>query len=254
MTGTIDHSDSVGNCGRYGDGDLQYMTAGRGVVHGEMFPLRHADKPNTLQLFQIWLNLPSKDKMVEPAFVMHWSEDVKRKEYDGVEFTVWTGEYDGVKALEPTPNSWAAKEENDVGVYLVKMRPGAKFQLNAAKGGKSTDRTLYFVEGPSLVVCEQCLEQKAVLEVDASKTIPLENKSASEEVIVLVLQGKPIGEPVMQHGPFVMNTHDEISQAFADYRSTRFGGWPWDDDAVVFPREKGRFARIDGVELAPKRQ
>ena len=105
-----------------------------------------------------------------------------------------------------------------------------------------------------MVVCEQCLEQKAVLEVDASKIIPLENKSASEEVIVLVLQGKPIGEPVVQHGPFVMNTHDEISQAFADYRSTRFGGWPWDDDAVVFPREKGRFARIDGVELGPKRQ
>ena len=251
MKGTIDHSDSAGNAGRYGDGDLQHMTAGRGIVHGEMFPLKNADAPNTLQLFQIWLNLPSKDKMVEPAFVMHWSEDVRKKTYDGgVEVTIWTGEYDGVKALSPTPNSWAAKEENDVGVYLIKMPPGANFTLNAAKGGRSTNRSLYFVEGPSLEVCGQTLDRKAVLDVDASREVPLQN-SSDAEIIVLVLQGRPIGEPVAQHGPFVMNSRQEIQQAFADYSATRFGGWPWDEDAVVFPREKGRFALINGIESVP---
>ena len=251
MKGTIDHADSQGCAGRYGDGDLQYMTAGAGIVHGEMFPLRRADGPNTLQLFQIWLNLPAKDKMVEPAFVMHWSEDVKKKTYDGVEVTIWTGEYDGVNALKPTPNSWAANPENDVGVYLLRIQPGASFTLNPAKGGTSTNRSLYFVEGASVEVCGQLLDQKAVLDVDASRDVPLTNNS-DVEIIVLVLQGKPIGEPVAQHGPFVMNSRQEIEQAFADYRSTRFGGWPWDDDAVVFPREKGRFALVNGVESVPK--
>ena len=70
VSGLIDHSDSCGNAGRYGQGDLQWMTAGKGVVHGEMFPLVNADKPNTLILFQIWLNLPAKSKMVDPAFAM----------------------------------------------------------------------------------------------------------------------------------------------------------------------------------------
>jgi redox-sensitive bicupin YhaK (pirin superfamily) len=70
VTGIIDHADSVGNAGRYGQGDLQWMTAGRGVVHGEIFPLANEDKPNPLKLFQIWLNLPRKSKMVDPDFVM----------------------------------------------------------------------------------------------------------------------------------------------------------------------------------------
>ncbi len=70
VQGIIDHTDSMGNAGRYGHGDLQWMTAGSGVVHGEMFPLVNEDKPNTLKLFQIWLNLPKRNKMVTPAFVM----------------------------------------------------------------------------------------------------------------------------------------------------------------------------------------
>ena len=65
------------------------------------------------------------------------------------------------------------------------------------------------------------------------------------------LQGKPINEPVAQHGPFVMNSKQEIMQAFSDYQETQFGGWPWPEDAVVFPRDKGRFALVDGKEERP---
>jgi len=84
----------------------------------------------------------------------------------------------------------------------------------------------------------------------ASQSVELTN--AGQEVTeVLLLQGKPIGEPVAQHGPFVMNTQQEIQQAFADYRRTQFGGWPWPQDAMVFPREKGRFALMDGQETKP---
>lgn len=70
LEGIIDHTDSMGNAGRYGHGDLQWMTAGKGIVHGENFPLVNSDSPNPLRLFQIWLNLPRKDKMVEPCYVM----------------------------------------------------------------------------------------------------------------------------------------------------------------------------------------
>jgi len=66
-----------------------------------------------------------------------------------------------------------------------------------------------------------------------------------------VLQGRPIGEPVAQHGPFVMNTREENNKAFSDYQATRFGGWPWPEDAVVFPKDKGRFALVDGKEIYP---
>jgi len=97
----------------------------------------------------------------------------------------------------------------------------------------------------------QLLDRKAVLDVDASHEISLKNPSDAE-IIVLVLQGKPIGEPVAQHGPFVMNTREEIQNCFSEYRRTQFGGWPWQGDDFVFPRAKGRFALIDGVEYTPK--
>ena len=74
--GIVDHADSMGAAGRYGNGDVQWMTAGKGVQHSEMFPLIHADKENTMELFQIWLNLPKKHKMVEPHFKMFWRESI----------------------------------------------------------------------------------------------------------------------------------------------------------------------------------
>ena len=83
IEGHIDHADSHGNSGRYGMGDLQWMTAGKGVQHSEMFPLVHEDKPNINRFFQIWLNLPAASKFAKPAFVMQWAEEVRREERDG---------------------------------------------------------------------------------------------------------------------------------------------------------------------------
>src|SRR5262245_27468134 len=89
--GLIDHSDSLGATARFGGGDVQWLTAGKGIVHSEMFPLVEREKPNPLELFQIWLNLPSSDKMVSPYFSMLWNEKVPRVKADGVEVAVIAG-------------------------------------------------------------------------------------------------------------------------------------------------------------------
>ncbi len=251
MRGIVDHTDSLGNAGRYGHGDVQWMTAGSGIVHGEMFPLVHQDAPNHLRLFQIWLNLPSRAKMTDPAFVMHWAPDVQTaRAGDGdVDVVVWAGSLFGAKGQPPPPDSWAADPANDVGIYFLTAKPGASVSLPPAEGGAATNRSMYFFEGDGVVVGGRSLSSKSAIELDASQACEIAvPSSASTDALLLVLQGAPIGEPVQQHGPFVMNTRAEIQQAFEDYQKTRFGGWPWPEDAMTFPKDKGRFALVNGVE------
>mmetsp|Transcript_12367 Transcript_12367/g.19870 ORF Transcript_12367/g.19870 Transcript_12367/m.19870 type:complete len:349 (-) Transcript_12367:189-1235(-) len=258
IEGIIDHTDSMKCGGRYGQGDLQWMTAGKGVVHGEMFPLVNADKPNPTRFFQIWLNLPKKNKMVNPDYIMHWAEDVKKfaSQDEKTKVTVWAGEIDGVKALEPPKNSWAADPANDVAVWHIEVAPGGKFLLPKAKGGNGINRTFYFIEGKNLEISQQTIDPNSRVDVNAGMEVELSvPKSASRSAELLMLQGKPIGEPIAQHGPFVMNSQAEIMQAFMDYQRTQFGGWPWPNNDHVFPREKGRFSKKGKkTEYPPKRQ
>lgn len=254
MAGTVDHTDSSGNAGRYGDGDLQWMTAGKGVVHGEMFPLINQNGPNPTKFFQIWLNLPAKNKMCDPAFVMHWNEDIPKVlggEGDKTKVTVWAGSILGVSGLKPTPDSWASVASNEVAVWHLEMQPGARFTLPPAAGGDAINRSMYYVEGESLEVGGERFTSHVAVTLRAGQAADLHNPSSTTVVELLILQGKPIGEPVAQQGPFVMNTQAELRQAFEDYRRTQFGGWPWPEDAVLFPREKGRFALINKVEVYP---
>lgn len=247
--GLIDHTDSQGNCGRYGNGDLQWMTAGSGIVHGEMFPLIHSDKANPLRLFQIWINLPPEKKMVEPDFVMMWNEEIPQYVDGGTSVTVWAGQVGDKVGLPPPKNSWAANPSNEVGVLLIKLAPSARFTLPAARG-PVVNRMAYFIEGEKLEVGPQSLSSHSAIKLNASMDADFVN-SGSLNVEILLLQGKPIGAPVAQQGPFVMNTQQEIQQAFNDYRRTQFGGWPWPEDAMVFPKDKGRFARVGGKEFGP---
>lgn len=256
MAGLIDHADSVGNAGRYGQGDVQWMTAGKGVVHSEMFPLVHADQDNTLKLFQIWLNLPAKNKMAEPGFAMFWNHQVPvwESEDKKAKVTVWAGSYFGVSANNaPPPHSWAADPENDVAVIYMVLQPGGKLTLPKAHKGAAVNRSLYYVEGPETMQLDGSpIGSKVILDVKADAELELTlDEAATSAGEILLLQGKPINEPVAQYGPFVMNTQSEIQAAFADYRSTQFGGWPWPKDEMVFPREQERFAKIDGKESAP---
>ncbi len=242
--GYIDHWDSLGATARFGMGDVQWLTAGAGVVHSEMFPLLDPNGPNTLELFQIWLNLPAKDKLVPPYFTMFWDGDIPRlRQADGrgrVEVTVIAGALAGTTPLAPPPNSWAAHDEADLAIWSIALEPGATWDVPPARDA-GTARTLHVFAGHGLKVADRVLADPAAVDVHADQPVRIEATDGAVEI--LLLQGRPIGEPVAQYGPFVMNTRGELEQAFADYRRTQFGGWPWLADAPVHPRAQGRFAR-----------
>ena len=152
--GLIDHADSLGAAARFGRGDVQWVTAGRGIVHSEMFPLLDADAPNPVELFQIWLNLPSADKMTDPAFLMLWANDIPRvvsKDDAGrvTEVEVVAGALGDAVPPPPPSSSWAARPDSDVAIWSIRMEPGAVWTLPAAVG-PDTVRTLYAFVGNGL--------------------------------------------------------------------------------------------------------
>jgi len=254
--GYIDHWDSLGATARFGMGDVQWLTAGAGVVHSEMFPLLNAEGPNRLELFQIWLNLPAKDKLVPPYFTMFWDRDIPRRRFTDpngrhVVVTVIAGALDGLDPLPPPPHSWAANGDADLAIWSIAVEAGATWTVPPARDDR-TARTLHVFAGSSLRVADRVVPCPAAIRIHANQAVLIEAIDGAVEI--LLLQGRPIGEPVAQHGPFVMNTRSELEQAFAEYRSTQFGGWPWPADAPVHPRAQGRFARhADGrVEHAPE--
>ncbi|HTB74988.1 MAG TPA: pirin family protein [Polyangiaceae bacterium] len=261
--GLIDHSDSLGASARFGPGDVQWLTAGGGIVHSEMFPLLDRAAPNPLELFQIWLNLPAEDKLVEPHFAMLWSEDIPRRVVtdmvtDGAggasrttEVTLIAGALEGQRPPSPPPHSWASRPDSDIAIWTVRMDAGASWVLPPA-AHPSTVRTLYFFRGPSLRVGGRKLDSHAaaVLRSDVETRI----EAGAGPCDALLLQGRPIGQPVVQYGPFVMNSPAEIQRAVRDYQRTGFGGWPWPTDDPVHAASEGRFAKhADGrVERAPR--
>lgn len=247
--GYIDHSDSLGAAARFGRGDTQWLTAGEGIVHCEMFPLLERAEPNPVELFQIWLNLPGEDKLVPPHFTMLWGQDIPRREFRdeqgrATEVTVVAGRLGDARPPSPPPRSWASRPDTDVAIWTIRMDAGARWQLPAAS--PEAIRTLYFFKGEGLRVGGERLPGHRAVVVRAEA--PVELEAGGSEVELLMLQGRPIGQPVAQHGPFVMNTRAEIERAFADYRRTGFGGWPWPSDGPVHGRDEGRFARhVDGT-------
>ena len=241
--GVVDHSDSLGAAGRFMGGDVQWMTAGKGIQHSEMFPLINQDKANPLEIFQIWLNLPKASKMVEPHFKMLWNEEIpivnhKDDSDSRTSIQVIAGKINNTKALEPTPDSWAANSKNAVGVYTVKMDANAIWTL--PKLEVEANRSLFFYKGNKIIIEEKTIYTNHIIELQANANIEIQN--GNQDAYFLILEGKPIGEPVAQYGPFVMNTQEEIQQAMKDYGRTQFGGWPWSEREVVHHREKGRFA------------
>lgn len=239
--GVVDHADSLGATARYGQGDVQWLTTGRGIQHGEMFPLLHQDRDNPLDLIQIWVNLPAKNKMVEPEFKIYWAETIPRVKQSNdegavAEVLIVAGNYRehasasqtdeaSCDALPPPQNSWAADATSDVVIWVISLDPDAAITLPPANSPLAR-RAVYLLRGKGLVVEEQRFDQRVMLEVAAGQALPLKNNGA-EKIELLLLQGRPIAEPVVARGPFVVNTQQELIQTLYDYQRTEFGGWPW---------------------------
>jgi redox-sensitive bicupin YhaK (pirin superfamily) len=242
--GLLDHADSMGAAARYGAGDVQWLTAGRGIQHAEMFPLLHRDRPNPVELFQIWLNLPQADKMADPHFSMLWASAIPHRvvrDANGAstELTLVAGRHEDAATAPPPPSSYASREDADVAIWTIAMAPSARFSLPPARPG--TDRRLYYFQGRGMRAAGRAVPPDHYVDLRGDRAVTLENGASPSEM--LLLQGRPIGEPVARRGPFVMNTDDEIRQAYADYQRTRFGGWPWPSSEPVHGAAGERFAR-----------
>lgn len=248
--GYVDHADSLGAAGRYGQGDVQWMTAGRGIQHSEMFPLLDKDQENPVELFQLWLNLPKSNKMTPPDYKMFWTKQVPIWEGDQgrVRVEVIAGDFFDVKALTPPSMSWAATLDHQVAVWLIQMNP--KGQLTLPPAPASVNRMLYFYQGSQLDISGTSVASHQGMTLSSAHEVSLTN--TGEKAWLLLLQGQPIQEPIANWGPFVMNTREEIMQAVNEYQQTQFGGWTWPRHDMVHGTEKRRFGRhANGKEEFP---
>ena len=137
--GYIDHSDSLGAKARFGQGDVQWMTAGKGIVHSEMFPLIKTTENNPTELFQIWLNLPAQDKMVDPYFTMLWEDTISIVDVvDDVglhsSVQVVAGTFQEATGPTPPPNSWASRSESDIAIWSIQSEANANLTLPPSQG------------------------------------------------------------------------------------------------------------------------
>jgi redox-sensitive bicupin YhaK (pirin superfamily) len=248
--GWVDHSDSLGAAGRFGNGDVQWMTAGKGVQHSEMFPLLNTEEENPFELFQIWLNLPRNKKFVPAHFKMLWHENIPEflhldNEGKKTSVKVIAGSIGKVKAPAPAPDSWAADPENEVAIWTITMEAQAEWKLPASK--HKVNRSIYFFKGDSVKIEGELIPAYNGIDLDAQSEITLKNGASEGQF--LLLQGKAINEPVVQHGPFVMNSNQEIHETMLEYQRTQFGGWPWPSYEHAHPKSKSRFAKYaDGKE------
>ena len=249
--GMVDHSDSLGGKGRFGNGDVQWLTSGKGVLHAEMFPLLKKDK-NPFEIFQLWLNLPKKSKKVDPYYNMLWNEDIPKVAFKDdrgnlAEVNLIAGHLKGQSALSHNPDSWASDQENHVQIWTMKLQPNAKFTISGIN--EEVTRTLYFYEGKSINIGETEISRKRLIHLNSKEDVVIKN--STEVSCLFFLQGKPINEPLVQHGPFVANSQEEIQGAVKVYRETQFGGWPYKTSEPTHGSEVGRFARfVNGEEVS----
>ncbi|MFK8272264.1 pirin family protein [Capnocytophaga canimorsus] len=208
--GKVEHADSTGGGGVIGEGDVQWMTAGNGILHKEFHETEWSKSGGLFQMMQLWVNLPAKYKTTPPKYQAIKNADIPKVPITDGEVAVIAGEYNGVKG--------AASTFSPIHMYNVRLQRGGKTILSFPKHYTTT---LVTVEG-SIRVNEQ--EEVAadhfVLFKNDGENFTLE---ATSDALILVLSGEPIAEPIAAYGPFVMNTRQELIQAFQDFEQGKFG-------------------------------
>jgi redox-sensitive bicupin YhaK (pirin superfamily) len=208
--GAVDHEDSAGNRGSIGPGDVQWMTAGAGVLHKELHGRDFARRGGRFEMLQLWVNLPARKKMTAPAYQTLLARDIPVVSLpeDAGSVRVIAGKFGGANG--------PARTFTPVDLLDVRLRAGARLRLDLRDGDTAA---LYVLKG-KLAVADQ-----GALVVFDRKGDAVEIQAVSEAT-VLVMSGQPIDEPIAGYGPFVMNTQQEIQQAIADLRNGRLGKIP----------------------------
>lgn len=209
--GKVEHHDSSGGGGIIGEGDVQWMTAASGVLHKEFHEKEWSKKGGEFQMVQMWINLPAKDKMSAPKYQALDNASMKRYMLDNNqgEIEIIAGEYKGIKgnAFTFTP----------IHLLNAKLKKDAVADFNFPS---NYNTALLVIEGSIYVNNEIVPTNNFVLMANDGEAFTIH---ATEEAIVLVLSGEPINEPIAAHGPFVMNTRQELIQAFDDFNKGKFG-------------------------------
>ncbi len=210
--GEVEHRDSTGSGGVIGSGDVQWMTAGGGILHEEFHSHSFTRNGGTMEMVQLWVNLPAKDKMVRPGYQAILAEDIPTVQLPGDAGTlrVIAGNFDGREG--------PAHTYTPLSVWDVAMRANGRLDTEIAAGWTAA---IVVLRGTLLINDSDIARSSQLVTLDRpGHRVSIE---ANDEAAFLVLAGEPIDEPVVGHGPFVMNTASEISTAMQDFRSGRFG-------------------------------
>lgn len=209
--GKVAHHDSRGGGGVIGEGDVQWMTAGSGLLHKEYHEQEYNRTGGPFQMVQLWVNLPSKDKMTEPKYQAITNSEMGRVGLpNGGEVEIIAGTFGGVKGPASTFTS--------VHLYNLKPKKGEKIELSFPSGYTTA---ILAIEGSALINGEQKLPtNNLALFGLKGEDITVE---ALEDGIFLLMSGEPLNEPIAQYGPFLMNTNLEIAEAIDDFRTGKFG-------------------------------
>ncbi|NWB12571.1 pirin family protein [Pseudomonas sp. G5001] len=210
--GEVEHRDSTGAGGTIGPGDVQWMTAARGIIHEEFHSEAFARSGGALEMVQLWVNLPARDKMTDAGYQTILDGDIPTlplADHAG-SLRLIAGEFDGVKG--------PARTFTPIDVWDMRLKAGRSVTLDLHAGRNTA---LVVLRGTVRINSTEVARegQLALFERDGTQ-LRLES---SDDAMVLLLSGEPIDEPIVGHGPFVMNTEQEIHQAFADYQSGQFG-------------------------------
>jgi redox-sensitive bicupin YhaK (pirin superfamily) len=210
--GEVDHRDSTGAGGHIGPGDVQWMTAASGIIHEEFHSEAFTRNGGTLEMVQLWVNLPAKDKRADAGYQTLLDRDIPSVPLadDAGRVRVIAGEFDGHRG--------PAHTFTPINVWDVRLNQGGTTRLNVPEGHTLA---LVVLHGTVLVNGTQVAREAQMVLLDRSGTeVAIE---ANTDATLLLLGGEPIDEPIVGYGPFVMNTQEEISQAIADFNSGKFG-------------------------------
>ncbi|GAB6055539.1 pirin family protein [Methanobacterium movens] len=205
LGGKINHKDSLGNQGTIGKRDVQWMTSGSGIMHEEM---PQKPKRGKMEGFQLWVNLPARLKMTDPRYQEVKADDIPEVKVNGARVKVIAGEYQGVKG--PVKEIYADPEYLD-----VFLSSGGEFKQFITPGHNAF---IYLYEGSGLVSGEE-VSSTCLLVLGDGDYLEVNGK---EDMRFLLVSGKPLNEPIARHGPFVMNTREEIREALEDLRKGTF--------------------------------